>query len=127
MNFPNADGLTDGLQSGVRSSLEVSNDEAIVGNTALPTSEEIRYRSYAAKAAQKRSVTRNDYEAYMYMMPASFGSVKRACVINDPSSSNRRLSVYVVSEDSLGNLVTSNSTIKQNVKQWLNKKQNAKR
>ena len=121
MNFPNADGLTDGLQSGVRSSLEVSNDEAIVGNTALPTSEEIRYRSYAAKAAQKRSVTRNDYEAYMYMMPASFGSVKRACVINDPSSSNRRLSVYVVSEDSLGNLVTSNSTIKQNVKQWLNK------
>jgi len=121
MNFPNANGSTDGLQSGVRSSLEVSNDEAIVGNTSLPTSEEIRYRSYAAKAAQKRSVTRNDYEAYMYMMPAGFGSIKRACVINDPSSTNRRLSVYVVSEDSLGNLVASNSTIKQNVKQWLNK------
>ena len=121
MSFPNADGFTDGLQNEVRASLEVSNDEAIVGNTSLPTSEEIRYRSYAAKAAQQRSVTRNDYEAYMYMMPANFGSVKRACVINDPSSTNRRLSVYVISEDSLGNLVTSNSTIKQNVKQWLNK------
>lgn len=121
MTFPNADGITDSLQSGVRSSLEVSNDTAIVGNTSLPTSEEIRYRSYAAKAAQQRSVTRNDYEAYMYMMPAAFGSVKRACVINDPSSTNRRLSVYVISEDSFGNLIASNSTIKQNVKQWLNK------
>jgi hypothetical protein len=121
LSFPNANGITDGLQSGVRSSLEVSNDTAIVGNTSLPTSEEIRYRSYAAKAAQQRSVTRNDYEAYIYMMPAGFGSVKRAAVINDPSSSNRRLSVYVISEDGSGNLITSNSTIKQNVKQWLNK------
>jgi hypothetical protein len=121
MTFPNANGITDGFQSGVRASLEVSNDTAIVGNTSLPTSEEIRYRSYAAKAAQQRSVTRNDYEAYMYMMPAAFGSVKRAAVINDPSSSNRRLSVYVISEDGFGNLITSNSTIKQNVKQWLNK------
>ena len=119
--FPNADGLTDGLQSGVRASLEVSNETAIVGNTSLPTSEEIRYRSYAAKAAQQRSVTRNDYEAYIYMMPSGFGSIKRASVINDPSSSNRRLSIYLISEDSLGNLITSNSTIKQNVKQWLNK------
>jgi hypothetical protein len=121
MTFPNANGVTDGFQSGVRASLEVSNDTAIVGNTSLPTSEEIRYRSYAAKAAQQRSVTRNDYEAYMYMMPAGYGSVKRAAVINDPSSSNRRLSVYVISEDGIGNLITSNSTIKQNVKQWLNK------
>ena len=121
LSFPNANGITDGLQSGVRSSLEVSNDTPIVGNTSLPTSEEIRYRSYAAKAAQQRSVTRNDYEAYMYMMPAGFGSIKRAAVINDPSSSNRRLSVYVISEDGSGNLISSNSTIKQNVKQWLNK------
>ena len=121
MNFPNANGTTDILQRGVRSSLEVSNDEAIVGNTSLPTSEEIRYRTYAAKAAQQRAVTRNDYEAYMYMMPPGFGSIKRASVNNDPSSTNRRLSFYVISEDSSGNLITCNSTIKQNVKQWLNK------
>jgi hypothetical protein len=55
------------------------------------------------------------------MMPANFGSIKRASVINDPSSSNRRLSVYVISEDASGNLVKSNMTIKENVKVWLNK------
>ena len=120
-SFPNETSATKNQQSTVRSSLEVSNDEPIVGNTALPTSEEIRYRTYAAKAAQKRSVTRNDYEAYMYMMPAQFGSVKRAAIINDPSSSNRRLSVYLISEDSDGNLTSPSSTLKENVKVWLNK------
>ena len=120
MTFPSSTGqFTE--ENTVRSSLEVTNDEAIVGNTSLPTSEEIRYRTLGAKAAQKRSVTRNDYEAYIYMMPPGFGSVKRACVINDPSSSNRRLSIYVVSSDQDGNLVASNSTIKGNVQSWLNK------
>jgi hypothetical protein len=119
--FPNEASSTRASQVTVRSSLEVSNDEPIVGNTALPTSEEIRYRTYAAKAAQQRSVTRNDYEAYMYMMPPQFGSVKRASIINDPSSSNRRLSVYIISEDANGNLTQPSSTLKENVKIWLNK------
>jgi len=119
--FPRADGIRDSLQVSVRASLEVSNDTAIVGSTAVPTSEELRHRTYAAKAAQMRAVTRNDYEAYIYMMPPRFGSVKRATVINDPSSTNRRLSMYVVSQDTSGNLITTNSTTKHNVKTWLNK------
>ena len=121
MEFPNDTSNSFASQSSVRSSLEVSNETPIIGNTAVPTSEELRYRTYAAKAAQMRSVTRNDYEAYIYMMPANFGSVKRASVINDPSSTNRRLSVYIVSQDSNGYLIQSNSTLKQNIKQWLNK------
>jgi hypothetical protein len=51
----------------------------------------------------------------------TLGSIKRASVINDPSSSNRRLSLYVISEDNNGNLQTSNDTLKQNVKTWLNR------
>lgn len=121
MVFPNSDGTTLSTEATVRSSLEVANDQAIVGNTALPSSEEIRYRTYAAKAAQMRAVTKNDYEGYIYMMPPGFGSIKRASVVNDPSSTNRRLSIYVVSEDENGNLINSNSTIKNNVKSWLNK------
>ena len=104
----------------IRESLEVANEEPIVGNTSVPNSEELKYRAYADRAAQSRSVTRNDYEAMIYLMPSKFGSVKRASIINDPSSTNRRLSLYVVSEDSSGNLVPTNSTIKQNIKQWIN-------
>lgn len=121
MTFPNADGVRDNLQADVRASLEVSNDQAIVGNTAFPTSDEVRYRSYAAKFSQMRSVTKVDYEAMLYMMPPIYGSVKRASIVNDPSSTNRRLSLYVVSEDESGNLINSNQTLKENMKVWLNK------
>jgi len=121
MDFPRDGGSFLSQQASVRASLEVSNETPIIGNTSLPSSEELRYRTYAARAAQMRSVTKNDYEAYIYMMPANFGTVKRASVINDPSSTNRRLSVYVVSEDENNYLVESNSTLKQNIKTWLNK------
>ena len=121
MTFPAETSGTKAQQVDVRSSLEVSNDTPIVGNTSLPSSEEIRYRTYGAKAAQMRSVTRNDYEAYVYMMPPQFGSVKRVAIVNDPSSSNRRLSVYVVAEDAENNLIQANSALKENVKRWLNK------
>jgi hypothetical protein len=102
-------------------SLEVTNDQRIVGNTPTPSTEEIRIRSYGAYASQNRAVTREDYESYIYLMPPKFGSVKRAGVVNDPSSSNRKLSLYMVSEDNDGNLQLANGTLKQNVKTWLNR------
>ena len=120
MEFPNTPSST-ALRNNVRASLEVSNDTPIVGNTRLPTAEEIRHRSYATHAAQMRAVTKNDYEAMIYMMPPGLGSVKRAYIVNDPSSSNRRLSLYIVSEDQNGYLTQSNSSLKENVKVWLNK------
>ena len=46
--------------------------------------------------------------------------VKRCSVQKDPDSQKRNLNVYVVSEDSLGKLVQTNSTIKKNLKVWLN-------
>lgn len=120
MSFPNSIGDTSSELS-VRSSLEVSNEVPIVGNTQLPSADHLRQVTYAAKAAQKRAVTRNDYEAYVYMMPSNFGSIKRASVYNDPSGTNRRLSIYVISEDENLNLMETNSTIKENLKIWLNK------
>ena len=121
MTFPNASNNSLTLEDQVRSSLEVSNQKPIVGNTSLPTAEEIRYRSYATYAAQNRAVTRNDYEAYLYMMPPKFGSIKRATIVNDPSSTNRRISLYLISEDSSGLLTQSSAVLKENVKVWLNK------
>jgi len=122
LSFPSDDGsMTSSLFSMIRSSIEVVNEKAIISNTSLPTSEEIRIRTYASKASQSRTVTRNDYEAYCYLMPSYYGSIKRASIVNDPSSTNRRLSLYVVSENNTGILTKANSTIKENLKQWLNK------
>ena len=112
---------TESNKNFVRNSIEVANENPIVGNTSLPSAEEIKYRSYAAYASQNRSVTKNDYEIYCYMMPSKFGSVKRASIVNDPSATNRRLSLYVCGEDSEFNLITLNSVVKENLKVWLNK------
>ena len=119
LEFPS--GVSSSKAADIRRSMEVSNDEPIVGNTENLTSEEIKMKTMSEMFSQNRAVTRNDYEAMAYSMPASFGSVKRVSIINDPSSTNRRLSMYVISVDNNNNLVNTNQTIKQNLKVWLNK------
>ena len=53
-------------------------------------------------------------------MPGKYGAGTRANIINDPSSSNRKISLYVVSQNSDGHLSQTNMTTKQNMKNWLN-------
>ena len=53
-------------------------------------------------------------------MHPKFGSVKRVSVQKDPSSIKRNLNMYVVSEDQYGKLTLTNTTIKNNLKTWLN-------
>jgi hypothetical protein len=70
--------------------------------------------------AQNRAVTQKDYENLTYRMPRKFGSIKRCSVQKDPDSQKRNLNVYVVSEDTIGKLIKTNDTIKNNLKVWLN-------
>lgn len=121
MEFPRSTTNSRPFESSIIASLELANNEPISVDASLPTSEEIKHLSYASRFSQMRSVTRNDYEAQIYMMPPNFGRVKRASVVNDPSSSNRRLSVYLISMDSRNNLISTNTVIKNNIKVWLNK------
>jgi hypothetical protein len=55
-------------------------------------------------------------------MPANFGAVKRANIVQDDDSQFRRnMNLYVISEDSDNKLIETPSTIKDNLKTWLNK------
>lgn len=105
----------------VRSSLEVNNEEPIVGDTPLVTSEELKMRVYNTFGSQNRAVTEKDYEALIYNMPSEFGSVKRASIVRDQDSFKRNLNIYVISENSSGKLVNSSQVMKENIKTWLNK------
>jgi hypothetical protein len=101
-------------------SLEVYNDEAIIGAPVLPSVEEIRRRSLDTFASQGRAVTKEDYEAMCYTMPPKYGVVKRAAIFKDPDSLKRNLNLYVLSEDSTGKLTQANESLKKNLKVWLN-------
>jgi len=121
VQFSDRASLSDSKVADIISSFEAYNDEAITGDTRLPTSEEIRRRTIDHFATQNRAVTQLDYEALVYSMPERFGSVKRCRVIRDPDSLRRNLNLYLISEDSRGKLTQTNTTIKENVKVWLNR------
>ena len=120
MNFVNLPSLNNALMNEVVNSLEVFNEEPIVGDVTSPTSGEIKRRIFDTFPTQSRAVTKADYENLVYRMPAKYGSIKRVSAQKDPNSLKRNLNLYVISEDSQGKLVKTNSTIKDNIKTWLN-------
>ncbi len=103
----------------VKKSIEVDNEKPIVGNVSLPTTDELKIRIFDTFATQNRAVTQTDYESLIYRMPSQFGSVKRTRVIRDEDSFKRNLNLYVISEDADRKLVATNSSIKKNVKTWI--------
>lgn len=103
------------------SSIEVDNEEPIVGSSEMLTNEEIRIRSYGAFATQNRAVTKQDYEAICYRMPAKFGFIKRVAIVQDLDSSRRNLNLYVVTIDGNSNLSLASDSVKQNLKTWISK------
>tara|TARA_R110000824_G_scaffold109740_6_gene257575 strand:+ start:2944 stop:4749 length:1806 start_codon:yes stop_codon:yes gene_type:complete len=105
----------------VISSLECSNEDQLIGSISQPTAQELRVRIGDNFAAQKRAVTKKDYSALSYAMPAKFGAVKRLAIYQDQDSFKRNMNMYVISEDSSGNLIQSSNTIKQNLSTWMRK------
>jgi len=101
--------------------IEVDNEEPMVGSYTTPTNEELRVRAYGAFATQNRAVTKQDYIAVAYRMPAKFGAVKRATVVQDTDSSRRNINMYIVSVTTNGELTLATDSLKQNLKTWLSK------
>lgn len=118
--FANIDTLATDKVNIVRASLEVLNETPIMGVVKSPTSAEIKSRIYDTFPTQNRAVTQADYESLAYRMPGKYGSVKRVSIQKDPNSLKRNLNMYVISEDKYGKLTLTNSTIKNNLKTWLN-------
>ena len=112
--------LTNSQRNFVENSLEVNNDNPITSINVDISTEELKQRAKSYYAAQNRAVTKQDYESLIYNMPPQYGAVTRANIINDPSSTNRKLSLYVVSQDNNGTLAETNMITKNNIKNWLN-------
>jgi len=105
----------------VIASIECYNEEPMVGSVRNPTTEEIRIHALNMFPTQNRAVTATDYEAIIYAMPSQFGAVKRCRVVRDQDSLKRNLNIYAISENIRGNLIQSNSALKENIKIYLNR------
>ena len=101
-------------------SIEVTNEDQIVGDVSVPTIQELKILAKNHFATQNRAVTKQDYTSLAYAMPSKFGSIKRVSVSQDVDSFKRNLNLYVLAEDINGNLTLATDTIKENLKTWLN-------
>lgn len=104
----------------VRTSLEVNNEEPIVGTTDELAVEQIKKLAYSSYSSQNRAVTKEDYRSLVYRMPKKYGNIKRANVIRDQDSFKRNLNIYVLSTGEDGRLATASETLKENLKIWIN-------
>lgn len=100
-------------------SVEVDNEEPIIGSVSPLTNDEIKIRALSYFASQNRAVTKQDYISLIYSMPSRFGAVKRVNITQDKDSFKRNLNMFVVSEDADGFLTKTNDTTKQNLKNWI--------
>jgi hypothetical protein len=120
LDFKERQALNSSTISTIINSVEVNNEEPIIGNVTNATTEEIKRRIFDTFPTQNRAVTQADYENVAYRMPAKFGSIKRCSVQRDPDPRKRNLNMYIVSENKFRKLIVANSSIKNNLKTWLN-------
>lgn len=104
----------------IRNSISCENVEPINGSLSFTTSQEVSETIRAAAGYRGRAVTLQDYVAACYAMPSQFGSIRRASVYRDFNDLKRNLNLYVVSEDTEGNLQVASPALKNNLKKWIN-------
>jgi len=124
------DGLSGPTIQFVKKSIAVSNPEPATGGKGLESVEEMRQNAMAFYAAQSRTVTREDFIARLYSMPAKFGNVAKCFIIQDEQISQETgadlinplaLNLYMLSYNQSGNLTQANSATKENVRNYLSK------
>ena len=112
-------------------SLQFDNPQAAAGGKDGDTVEEIRQNSLRAYSEQLRTVTKDDYAIRALSLPARFGSIAKAYVVQDQLTSSKSandqildsnplaLSIYILAYDNNRNLVPATTTLKENLKKYL--------
>ncbi len=126
-NNPN---MNAGMMNFVRGSVTSTNPEAARGGGGGETIEEIRMNTMAQFSTQQRTVTRDDYIIRTLSMPAQFGRVAKAFIMQDDQTSplttepNRipnplALNLFTLGYDSNKKLSTLNLATKKNLSTYL--------
>jgi len=110
-------------------SLQFNNPQPATGGKAANNLENIRQEAMANFAAQNRSITKEDYIVRCYAMPAKYGSVSKAYILQDNQIDtsdpyNRipnplALNLYTLSYDFNKSFIPPNSAIKENLRTYL--------
>jgi hypothetical protein len=103
------------------SSVASNNENAASGGQDGDSIEEIRQNSISNFSSQLRNVTADDYLVRALSMSSRYGVVAKAYTEKPKvDDTNTTLDLYVLSYDSNGNLVVPSTTLKNNLKTYIN-------
>jgi len=112
----------------VLNSIACNNPTPATGGRGYDTIEEIRLNSLNAYSSQNRTVTKEDYIMRALSMPSKYGTVAKAYITQETYSGGGNLisedplslDLYVLGYDSNKKINLTNSTLKNNLKTYLN-------
>ena len=117
----NKTGLNSTTANYIFGTLATNNETAASGGQDGDTVEEIRQNTISQHSSQLRNVTADDYLVRALSMPSKFGVVSKAYVQKPKADENlTSLDLYVLSQNQNGNLKISSSSLKKNLKTYLN-------
>jgi hypothetical protein len=103
----------------VENSLAVINLEPASGGRSGETIEEIKYNALAHFSTQNRAVTREDYLARVYAMPAHFGSIAKVYIDNDSLGNQLAINMYTLGYNEDKQCIGLTSLGKDNLQTYL--------
>tara|TARA_B100001093_G_scaffold247695_1_gene237108 strand:+ start:2225 stop:4072 length:1848 start_codon:yes stop_codon:yes gene_type:complete len=116
-------GLDNNLADYVFGTIASNNIEAATGGQSGDTDEQIRQNTLMQIAAQQRTVTLNDYKIRAMSMPSDYGTLSKVYIkkpsLNNQSTTTETLCMYVLSQNSLGQLSQPSTTLKNNLRTYL--------
>jgi hypothetical protein len=116
------------LKSLIIDNLLINNPSPSTGGRDGDTIEEIRLNTLNSYTSQNRAVTKEDYIVRTLSLPSKYGSIAKAYITQETFNSTGNLlsdnplslDLYVLGYDSNKKLVNANSTLKSNLKTYLN-------
>ena len=130
ISYLNETGLVD--LTTTKASVAVTNNEPATGAKQRQDINNIRQNAMASFAAQSRAITREDYIARIYSMPARFGSVAKAYIVGDTQINTHdttypaetignpyALNLYILAQNSEGQFTEGNTALKENLRTYL--------
>lgn len=123
-------GLDEILLKRIKASVACTNPVPATGGKSEESIEEIRQNAMANFAAQQRAVTASDYVIRSYAMPAKFGAIAKAYIIQDQQLNPENgqelvpnplaLNLYTLGYDGNGAFTPLNKAVLTNLKTYLN-------
>ena len=125
-------GLSAGLLSTTKASVALNNPIPATGGKGPENIVEVKNNALAYFQAQSRAVTKEDYITRVYALPARYGNIAKAYIIQDTQLDSQAgtnsedriinplaLNLYVLGYNSGKKLVNVNEAVKENIQTYL--------